>query len=351
MVNATADVGPQSVRLAGQGQTTITPSAVTERSAAEVPATRPARMVSAPQGHFSVSKAVLAKGQHQATTVQVAQQALLQVGRELQSMKRVLAQSLSSQQPAPPSSNDKLAHSQQVIRHTLDSARTQEGRVLDAQLKVQLNGQAGRAFTIPGLNLTRLRHQAEQLRLDFPQAGAVTLQFDPRLDDKQLVRQLDRNLIPLGMRAAATDGGELVFKTTDSAYLQMHQQVLVTGQGHRYPAGQPNQIRLQPEPEGVEDLSISTAHRDGIRQTLSKVNLHLRQVQQSLDDIKAYQAQLAQQMEQQLERLGTQGDVAAAEGRLSHLSAQFSGGFSATYQAITAQANVHRHTVVALLRS
>ena len=248
-----------------------------------------------PKGAYSVSKTLLVKGQQQVTTVQVAHQALQYVGRELFSMKKVLTKALNSHQSALPTTAQQVASMQKSIKQRLESATSDGRRVLDSQLRVQLEQEAARSFTVPGLNLSRQRHQNEQIRLDFPQTGTVIINFNSQVDDKQLVDQIDRSLIPLGMRAAASQEGELVFRAKNTDFTNM-QQVMVTGQGHRYPAGQPNVVKLQPEPEGVEDWAVNLGNHGGTRQALGKVNQHLRQVQQSLDDIKAYQGELAKQM-------------------------------------------------------
>lgn len=348
MVSSMVEVRSQGVRLTGQGKASIAPSMVSGNtkplhSAASL---KPASL---PQGVYSVSKTQLAKGQQQVTSVQIAQQALQQVGRELVSMKKVLGQALKSNQPVSEATVRQVSSQQQNIRQTLENATSDGARVLDSQLRVQLEHGAERTFTIPGLNLSRQRQQNEQIRLDFPQTGTVVINFTSQSSDKQLVDQIDRSLIPMGVRAAATEEGELIFRTKDADFNQMKQQVMVTGQGHRYPAGQPNVVKLQPEPEGVEDLAINLGNRDGIRQTVGKVNQHLRQVQQSLDDIKAYQSELAKQMAQ-FSAQGNLGDMKAIQGKLDTFSRKTNAYFTTTYQAVSAQANVHRHTVVALLR-
>lgn len=348
MVSSTVEVRQQGVRLTGQGKTTIAPPMVADKARVPHSATSQ-QYASLPQGAYSVSKTLLAKGQQQVTTVQIAHQTLQHVGRELISMKKVLTQALKSNQPASPDTAQQVASKQQSIKQWLESATSDGGRVLDSQLRVQLEQGAARTFTVPGLNLSRQRHQNEQIRLDFPQTGTVMINFNSQMDDKQLVDQIDRSLIPLGMRAAATQEGDLIFRAKDADFNQMQQQVMVTGQGHRYPAGQPNVVKLQPEPEGVEDLAVNLGNRDGIRYTVGKVNQHLRQVQQSLDDIKAYQGELAKQMVQ-VKAQSRLGDIETIEGKLDTVSNMGNVNFTTTYQAVSAQANVHRHTVVALLR-
>lgn len=72
----------------------------------------------------------------------------------------------------------------------------------------------------------------------------------------------------------------------------MQQKVLVTGEGHRFPAGQANVLNLKSEPDGIAELSFDLGSRDGIKQTIAKVNQHIRQVQTSLEEAKAFHGEL-----------------------------------------------------------
>ena len=278
------------------------------------------------------------------TTSQVARQALGLVGKELQLMKRELTQSLGAADATLPAASELAAQRQGNIRQVLDSARVDGSRVLDAQLNVQYDGEPNRTFTIPGLNLTRHRQQDEMLRVDFSGQGSTILQFSSGTDDKTLVRQMDRALVPLGIRVKAGASGDILFSVSDSAYQKMQQQVMVTGQGHRYPAGQANLIKTQPEPEGVEDLTVALNNKESVRQTLASVNTYLRQVHQSLDTIRGYQDQLTGMVENSTGIV----DSETIQQKLAVVNPS-AANFTSTYQALSAQANVPRHTVVALL--
>ncbi|MDX1301089.1 flagellin [Photobacterium sp.] len=351
MVNSTVEVRPQGVRLPGNEKASIAPSYSAEKTTNN-PHSVSVNNASLPKGAYSVSKALLAKGQQQVTVVQIAQQAIHKVGSELQSMKRVLTQTLHS--PGDPSLSNsnqakQLIQQQTNIKSWLQSAVSDGVRVLDSQLRIQVDREPERSFMIPGLDLTRQRHQDEQIRLDFPNSGTALITLNSQRDDQQLASQIDRSLVPLGIRASLGSNGELLFKAKESDFSQMSQQVMVTGQGHRYPAGQPNMIKLKPEPEGIEDLSINLSSRDNIRRTISKVTQGLRQVQQSIDEIKVYQTEFARQVTQIKAQINVD-DIAAIEGKISSLTSAVNTNFTATYQAVSAQANVHRHTVVALLK-
>lgn len=300
---------------------------------------------SAASGHYSASGIALQQAQQQVTTSQVARQALGMIGKELQQMKRELTQSLSTASITLPVVSERAAQHQHTIRQILDGARADGSRVLDTQLNVHYDREPNRAFTIPGLDLKRHRQQAELVRIEFPGQGTALLQFDPQVDDKRLARQMDRELVPLGLRVQSDTAGQLLFSTSDGAYQKMQQQVMVTGQGHRYPAGQANPVSTRPEPEGVEDLNVVLKSRDAVRQTLTGVNTWLRQVQQSADTLKGHQSRLQASAEA---RSHSSADNGIIQQKLALVN-QASTNFTSTYQALSAQANVPRHTVVALL--
>ena len=142
--------------------------------------------------------------------------------------------------------------------------------------------------------------------------------------------------------------GSILFEARDNAYQQMQQKVMVTGEGHRFPAGQPNVLNLKSEPDGIAELGFDLASRDGMQQTIAKVNQHLRQVQTSLQEAKAFHGELNTQM-RSIQNKTAQLSVDDVNAKLDGF-VQKSGEFTSTFQALNAQANVRRHTVVALLK-
>lgn len=291
----------------------------------------------------AVTSHQLVQGQQQMTATQVAQQSLARIGQQLLSVKRAYTTGLAQSHSSNINLQQQVSNQQQQIKLQLDSARVGGQRVLDAQLNVQLEQGAMRTFTVPGLNLHQHRHATEQLRLDFAQQGSLLLQFDANKDDRSILAQIDRQAIALDMRATANQQGDIVFRINDDQFQQLGKQVQVTGQGHRYPAGQPNILPLKPDPEGVEDLQVNWSEPESLRQGISKVNQHLRQVQLSLQEINQFQQESLQQAPkaselQQQQMLQLSQQLQAKQGQ-----------FSEAFQFVQAQANVRRHTVVALL--
>jgi hypothetical protein len=309
---------------------------------------RPAQVQADTASAYSVSGIQLTQGQQQATAVQIASKSLQVIGKELTQIKRGLTQAVNQGVQNVPGLQDTLVRSKATIQNVVEHARFDGQKVLNNELHLKLDKADIRRFSIPGLNVYRLSDKAEQIRLDFPQGQAVMIQFDGQADGARTVKMLDRSLIALGMRASLADDGSILFEARDNAYQQMQQKVMVTGEGHRFPAGQPNVLNLKSEPDGIAELGFDLASRDGMKQTIAKVNQHLRQVQTSLQEAKAFHGELNTQM-RSIQNKTAQLSVDDVNAKLDGF-VQKSGEFTSTFQALNAQANVRRHTVVALLK-
>lgn len=346
MVMSTVEVRPHSIRLGGQEQASIMPTRSADSSTAIKP--RPAQVQADTASAYSVSGIQLTQGQQQATAVQIASKSLQVIGKELTQIKRGLTQAVNQGVQNVPGLQDTLVRSKATIQNVVEHARFDGQKVLNNELHLKLDKADIRRFSIPGLNVHRLSDKAEQIRLDFPQGQAVMIQFDGQADGARTVKMLDRSLIALGMRASLADDGSILFEARDNAYQQMQQKVMVTGEGHRFPAGQPNVLNLKSEPDGIAELGFDLASRDGMKQTIAKVNQHLRQVQMSLQEAKAFHGELNTQM-RSIQNKTAQLSVDDVNAKLDGF-VQKSGEFTSTFQALNAQANVRRHTVVALLK-
>lgn len=346
MVTNTVEVRPHNVRLTGSERTSISPPRSSD-SQGEVSQLKTQAQPQAPAS-FSVSGVLLTTGQQNATSVQIAQRSLQMVGRDLATIKQGLSRSLNGNSNQLVQLKESMSRAKSNIEQVLDSARFDGTKVVDNQLKLNIDRADIRRFSIPGLNVHRLSDKAEQIRLDFPQGQSVMIQFDGRSDGKQTVKMLDRSLIPLGLRASLAEDGAILFEANDSAYQQMQQKVMVTGQGHRFPAGQSNVMTLKPEPEGISELSLDVSSRDGIKQSIAKVNQLFRQVQQSLQ----YASSMGSELNAQMAKIQSQSNVLSAEQVQEKLAnwSQSDSPFTTAYLALNAQANVKRHSVVALIR-
>lgn len=348
MVMSTVEVRSYDMRVPGRDNTSITSSRSTDSAAANT--SRKVTSHTTVPVSYSVSSVMLTQGQQHATSVQIATKALQAVGKELTMVKRGLTQALNQGADKQPALQNQLTRSKENIQAVLEQTRFDDKRVVDNELTLTLNKADVRRFSIPGLNVHRQSDRAEQIRLDFPQGQSVMVQFDGRSDGKQTVKMLDRSLIPLGLRASLSNDGTILFESSEKAYQQMQQKVMVTGQGYRFPAGQPNQLRLKSEPDGINELAFDLGSRDGIKNSIVKVNQHLKQVQKSLESAREINADLSSQM-QSIRNQPNMLSVSEVNEKLAQFDAFASSGpFTSAFKALNAQANVKRHTVVALMR-
>lgn len=346
MVMSTVEVRAHGLRLAGHEQASIAPSNASSHVSSPVVKSLPSK-ADTPSA-YSVSTIRIAQGQQHATSVQIASQSLQLVGKELSKIKAGLQQALSKGAANVPELKENLAKGKQTIEQVLEQARYEGKRVVDNELRLKLDKADVRRFAIPGLNTQRLSERAEQIRLDFPQGQSVMIQFDGHSDGQKMLKMLDRSLIPMGMRASLGQDGSIVFEAHESTYRQMQQKVMVTGQGYRFPAGQPNALNIKADPEGIAELSFDLSHRDGIMQTLGKVNQHLQQVHSGLREARQYHQTLTATMDQLSGQL-PQLSVDDVNQRLNQWQNRAE-DFGHAFQALNAQANVKRHSVVALLK-
>jgi len=346
MVMSTVDVRAHNIRLGGQEQPAILPTRSTHASHIVNPRHSQAQTNTA--SGYSITGFQLVQGQQQATAVQIASKSLQAIGKDLTQIKRDLTQAMSQGMQNVPGLQEGLTRSKLSIQEWVEKARLDGKKLIDNELHLNLDKADVRRFSIPGLNIHRLSEKAEQIRLDFPQGKSVMIQFDGQSQGERTVKMLDRSLIAMGMRASLSKDGTILFEARDSAYLQMQQRVLVTGEGHRFPAGQANALRLKSEPDGIGELSFDLGSRNGIKQTIATVNQHLRQVQTSLEEARAFHGELNSQI-QAVQSQANPLSAADVNAKLDGFMAT-SEQFSSTFQALNAQANVRRHTVVALLK-
>ncbi|MDO6705537.1 flagellin [Photobacterium sp. 1_MG-2023] len=345
MVNSTAEIRQQSVSLLKNDKATITPPAQAGGSVSALKETQTVSRPAVVQGGYTAASELFSQGQEQVTRGQIAYQSLVSVGRDLQGMKKILTQMLGSSTAITQGRIDQLQRHHNHVNQALNAGRFDGDRVLNSQLEFQSKGEPKQDFTVNGLNLVRQRQQSEQLQLTIQDRGTVLLSLDATKTDRQLTQHIDRAVIPLGLRAASNENGDMVFSAGHADFQAMGQHVTISGQGHRYPAGQPNRIKLQPEPQGIEQMTLKLADGEQIRHTMRQVNQGLQQVSKGLDQLRAFQSNLDSQIGKAMSAQSSEQIDEKLQSMRNHQS------FAATFQVVTAQANVHRHTAVALLKS
>ena len=345
MAMSSVEVTSPSLHLGKSGKALITPTRSMEAGGSiklPAPLTKIETSIA-----YSITGIRLNQGQQQATAVQIASQSLQVIGKELTNIKRYLIQAMQRGSSNVNGVEEELTRSKAMIEEQVEKARFDGRKTIDNELRFKLDRADIRRFSIPGLNANRLSDRAEQVRLDFPQGQSVMINFDGYSEPSKMIKMLDRSLISMGMRASLAEDGAILFEARDATYQLMQQKVKITGEGHRFPAGQANVMRLKAEPDGVKEMVFDLGSRETIKQAISKVNKHLNQVRSSFDIAKAFHSDLHEQMQQ------VQSQSLLITDEVNQKLEQWAGAsskFTTTFEALNAQANVRRHTAVALLK-
>lgn len=276
----------------------------------------------------------LSQAQNQIAQLQAAEQSLTQAYQQL----RPLAQRLQASAMAP---EQQSRWSEQLAR--LSGHLQQQGR-LDARLQpVALDGDAARyRYQLDKVDLLSPRPVRERVTLLLAgQQQAMGISIAPGQRPVVTLTQLNRHLAPLGITAEAEQGKlQLIARERGEAILR--QPILMQGEGVRVPAGEPVLIKATPEPDALAPLQ--TAAQKG---ELLSEREHLKRVMVRIQD---YSQRLQEQRQLILQQTAKAWPVAAAkEPGATPLPAQAS-RFEQLVSALLAQANVSRHSAVALLR-
>lgn len=284
--------------------------------------------------------ALIAQAQTRIADLQAAEQAVVAAYRQLLQVSRQL-----EHQNAGPQ-RDNLARQVEQLAAQL---RAQQPAALDKDLvPVALQKGGGNArFVLTRVDLLTPRPQSEQLQLVFSGGRQVAqLDIPAQAGADQVVQALRGQLSTLGIQVGLNPQRQLEFSVPAAEQGKLSAPLLVTGQGIRVPAGNPVPIQLEPSRGVLEEVAGGVrggdlaAQRDRIRQVLSGLEYQRRQLQAH-----------SQQIISRLSRI--RGDAAAA-GEALQLGQQLAGtlrdaGFAEHVGVLLAQANVSRHTAVALL--
>ncbi len=128
----------------------------------------------------------------------------------------------------------------------------------------------------------------------------------------------------------------------------LQQKVMVTGQGHRFPAGAANAFSIQEEPQGIAQLKLDISNTAGIKKSLEEVNGFLLKAQQSSEVIKKIQQK--HQLNPMFVEPSYMGRNNKDVNQLLNKLSDKRHDFSNTFELLNVQANVKRQSVLALLK-
>ncbi|SCK17669.1 hypothetical protein [Vogesella sp. LIG4] len=272
---------PDSGRLAGSSALgAILPAAATAADSGTPPGL--------PRLRLSSSQAL---GNDQQLNAQItsAQQALGFLDRTA-SQLQALKQELGARLAGRPGDQAALA------RHLADFAANWSQRVsdtgasLDASLKLVAPGEAQRSFRLRGISLQSLQQGGTETLSFYPGGPGKPSQsvvIDPGLTADEIVGRFNKGLAAAGISASLGSDGELTFSVAETAWPALADNLQLKGDGIRFPSGQPNRVRLDPQGDSITPASWSGDDVAGLRRSLQQVVAAIQQVQASRERVEA----------------------------------------------------------------
>ncbi|WKE66539.1 hypothetical protein PVT67_04625 [Gallaecimonas kandeliae] len=281
--------------------------------------------------------ALMSEAQGKLSRLQATEQSLVQNYRQLLALARQLEQPAAGQGSAQ-AKGQQLAAQVRSLRD--DIAR--EGR-LDSTLAPRARAGDTTAL-LTRVDLLGPRPQAENIQIQLPNGASLSLRLAAQASQGRALAELAPQLARQGITASLDSQGRLQL-TGRPALLQNPWSF--QGQGVRVPAGNPVPIRLDPQPDSLEQLAQGLdaggldAERSRLRALLAALEQHRRALQAERQQLMGRLAALRAEVQafgQSPEELGQSLKASLRDS-----------DFSLQLGALLTQANVSRQTVVSLL--
>lgn len=269
---------------------------------------------------------------------------------DLASQLEHLKNELSSELPQSRLDKDKLANSVDEIRRQWENRNAQSGGSLDKRLQFRMASDARQTFSIRGLDIESLTSGQDETLVfvtGMPGAAPAAVKVGANQTTSSLLASLGRALAPSGIQPQLDEQGQLQFAVDEAVWATVRDRFSLRGGGIRFPAGQPQHLRLEPGADSLQPASWQTTDHASARQTLQKVLRALDQLQisrqaivRSMADVRAAIAQLSNMSEQ----VWADNFVTEFNARFNRESLQGN-----LYDVVPALLGVSRYRVLSLL--
>ncbi|OBV40899.1 hypothetical protein [Janthinobacterium psychrotolerans] len=223
------------------------------------------------------------------------------------------------------------------------------GGSLDAQLGYSSPQSAQQSFTIRGLTMASLQEGSQEV-LSFSVSGANqtlrSVNIEPGLSDEEIIARFDRALMPSNIRVRQGEQGQLVFSTPESSWANVRDSLAVRGSGIRFPTGQMNRVKTDPEPAAIVPEQWDTGDTEALRATLHEVVQALAHIQQSRASVSLALAQATARVESAQAKPVEAGMETVAQSFTDKASKP---GYESLLAISSALVGISRERVVALL--
>jgi hypothetical protein len=277
-----------------------------------------------------------------------AQQALdflEQSAAQLRSLKSDLSAKLAAHQVREGSIEARVRQ----FSSTWRTRQSASGGTLDARLAYGRKPSLQR-FTVRGMNLAHLRNGGREVLAIAVGTGTQSLRsvsLEPGLSDDEIAQRFDDALAPAGVRVAVGDDGNLAFSTPESDWAGVRDSFSVQGAGIRFPAGQLNRIKAEPDTPAIDPDTWQTSDADALRQTLQQVVQALAQVEQAIASVNGALSQASSQIQVATPAgVDTTGMGQVAQNFVTTTSQP---GYQSLLSITSALAGISRERVISLL--
>lgn len=285
---------------------------------------------------------LISQAQSRIANLQAAEQALVSAYRQLLQVSRQLEQFSRSSHPEQTA----------VLASRIDQLSSEvrsAPALLDQNLKPRvLQPASDRArYVLSRIDLLTPRSQPERLQLMFSgMRQAVELELPSNADSDQALAVIRGALQPLQVDADLNPRGQLEFSVPASEQSRLNAPLLVTGQGIRVPAGNPVPIPLDVAPSPLEELAAGLRSGDLAPQR-QRIDGMLASLQDSQRQLQRQTQQIMARLDQARGAVATAGDAMEVSEELVQVLRRAS--FDQHVSVLLAQANISRHTAVALM--
>ncbi|MDR9826341.1 hypothetical protein RCJ22_12035 [Vibrio sp. FNV 38] len=295
-------------------------------------------------------QSLLQRAQQQLASAQVAERSLLDIGKGLGELNKRLNNAARSSQ-ASHQLQTNIESMTASLERRYQSAEYQDQAVLSRQLKPIHHGEAQTTFTIKGLDTQRTVSRDEMLVFNLGKGGAsaVPVKIPANASAEKQAQQFRQAFNEHGIGVGLDKQRQLVFSANEDDWQRLQQSLKVTGQGERFPAGKANRARIETTQLRFEPTKLK-ADKQSLSNSQKETRQLIDQVKNSVQEVRDYRRNISEKMStisqnnaylSQLSLESVQQDLA------NILPVEMS--FTQVYRNIETQANVHRHTVVALL--
>jgi hypothetical protein len=243
----------------------------------------------------------------------------------LQELKTTLGGSLATRPATSAALEAPLAR----VQAQWQSRHAATGGALGPDLSFHDDGDAAQSFRIHALTLDTLSKAHAEVLTIYPRGSgkpAVSLLIDgqPR-SDRDWARRIDHALAASGISAAVNEERELTFNTRESRWHELRGQLMIQGNGHRFPGGRPSPASTEATAAPIEPahwrIDSATEKRATLRQVVQAIE-HVQLVREGLQRLLQQNAAAAHSDGHALGRHGA-ATIATSFGHVLEQTADF----------------------------